>query len=244
MSRRRGWLLAAVAAALAISVVVSTGLLRDESESAGGPVTPIRQADADAPHALWIGDSYTVGYGTKGPAFGYACLVSDLRGWTCELDAQSGTGFVNAGAPANDYSPLDDRLARTNSAFGPDLVVIDAGRNDREVPTPVFRRAVTGYFADVHEAFPDARFAVVLPFLLGETDAELGAVNGVLRNAARAIDATVVDTTTPEWTRMINGLPTVDAIHPTAASHAVIARRLVGDFRRLHVLTRTTAHGS
>lgn len=233
--RMRPWMIAAVAAVLAMAIV-TTGLWRDESESAGGPVTPIRQADEDAPEVLWVGDSYTIGYGTEGPAGGYACLASDTLGWTCELDAQSGTGFINAGRPDTGYAPLGERLARTNEVFGPDMVVIDAGRNDHAAKMPAFRQEVTSYLDRANEAFPDARFVIVLPFLLGDTNTRLDTVNGILRQAARSIDAAIIDTTTPAWARMVHRLPTVDAIHPTGASHAAIARRLAGDFRRLQLV--------
>lgn len=226
----------AVVLALLLAVTVTTDLWHDESESAGGPMTPIRQDDPDAPDALWIGDSYTVGYGSAGPAAGYACLASDRLGWTCRLDAQSGTGFVNAGHHTNQaYVPLGDRLEGTADAFDPDLVVIDAGRNDRDATMPAFRHAAVSYLDRARSAFPDARFVVVLPFLLGDTGAEYGTIDRVLRNAAEQIDAAVLDTTTRGWARMVGSLATMDEIHPTAASHAAIADRFVGDLRTLGV---------
>ncbi|UYM05949.1 SGNH/GDSL hydrolase family protein [Solicola gregarius] len=231
----------ALAVLLTVGVLVvlaaTTGPWRAESESVGGPVTPIRQSAPDAPEALWVGDSYTIGVGAEGPARGYPCLVSDALGWTCQLDAQSGTGFVNAGHRTNEaYVPLGERLGRTAEAFGPDLVVVDAGRNDRDAAIGPFREAVASYLDRARGAFPDARLVVVLPFLLGDTGADYGRIGGVLRNAAASVDADVVDTSTPAWNRMVSRLPTVDAIHPTASSHAAIARRLIGEFERMHVL--------
>lgn len=231
----RAWVLVAVLA-LVVTGMVTTGLWRDESESADGPVTPIKQADADAPVALWVGDSYTNGHGAPRPADGYPCLVSDRLGWTCKLDAEGGTGFVNDGSgasPANE--PLSHRLDTTSESVDPDVVVIDAGRNDFAATPGEFRRAVTSYLNDATAAYPDAKFVVILPFILGRSHFDYKTIDHTVRVAATDIGATVIDTTTPAWQRLVNGLATVDGLHPTARSHRLIARRLVVDFRRLHV---------
>ncbi|MGH3359352.1 MAG: SGNH/GDSL hydrolase family protein [Nocardioidaceae bacterium] len=222
--------------ALVLLVAVTTGLWHEESESAGGPLTPVRQ-DGDAPAALWIGDSYTIGHGARGPAAGYPCLTSDALGWTCQLDAQSGTGFVNAGHRTNEaYVPLGERLEHTSEVFDdPDLVVVDAGRNDRDASAAAFREAAVTYLDRVRSAFPDSELVVVLPFLLGNTDADYEAIDAILREAAADVDATVLDTTLPGWRRMVGSLATTDAIHPTAASHTAIAERLVRDLQRLGI---------
>lgn len=239
MPRRltRGWARAVVTVlALALVVTVTTGLWHEESESTGGPITPIRQTDPDAPHALWIGDSYTVGLGTDGPAKGYPCLVSDAFGWTCQLDAQSGTGFVNSGHRANEaYAAVGERLGRTGEAFEPDLVVVDAGRNDWRAAPATLRRAAVAYLDRTRATFPDAELVVMLPFLAGDNGVDYTQIDRIVRTAARGVQATVVDTTSPGWKRMVRSLATVDAIHPDAASHQVIADRLVDDFRRLGV---------
>lgn len=221
---------------LLVTALVTTGLWRDESESAGGPVTPVRQSDANAPEVLWVGDSYTIGFGTDGPAHGYPCLVSDRLGWTCQLDAQGGTGFVNPGREDTGYAPLDERLERTSAIFdAPDLVVIDAGRNDFRATPGSFRGASTDYLRATRASFPDAHIAVILPFALGQSRFDYSTIARTLRVAASDIGATVIDTTTPGWRRLVDRLPTVDGLHPTIGSHRIIARHLVRTFRRLGI---------
>ena len=231
----RAWALIAVLA-LVVTAMVTTGLWRNESESTDGPVTPIRQANANAPVALWIGDSYTNGHGAPRPAAGYPCLVSDRLGWTCKLDAQGGTGFVNDGSgasPANE--PLADRLHATSEAVDPDLVVIDAGRNDFAAAPAAFRQEVTAYLNAARKTYRHAKFVVIEPFILGRSRFDYSLIDRAVRLAANGIGATIVDTTNPAWRRLADRLPTVDGLHPTARSHRIIAQHLIKELRRLHI---------
>lgn len=231
--------------ALVVTGIVTTGLWHDESKSADGPVTPIRQPNADAPEVLWVGDSYTAGHGTPGPAHGYPCLVSVRLNWTCKLDAQGGTGFINDGHRADpSNAPLPDRLDSTSQNVDPDLVVIDAGRNDYRATPAALRHVVSKYLDDAQAAFPEAKFVVILPFVLGRSRFDYSVVNYTVRMAARDVGATVIDTTTPPWRRLTARLPTVDGLHPTSRSHRLLARHLIKNFRYLRIPQRMRRHAT
>ncbi|HLR84729.1 MAG TPA: SGNH/GDSL hydrolase family protein [Nocardioidaceae bacterium] len=238
-SRSVRTLVVVAAVALVATGMVTTGLWHDESKSADGPITPIRQPNQDAPEVLWVGDSYTVGHGTPGPAYGYPCLISARLNWTCKLDAQGGTGFINDGTQADPSNvALPDRLEDTSQKVDPDLVVIDAGRNDYRATPAAMRHTVNKYLADAHAAFPDARFVVILPFVLGQSRFDYSMINFTIRRAARNGGDIVIDTTTPAWRRYIAKLPTVDGLHPTARSHRLLARQFTKTFRHLRIPQR------
>ncbi len=146
--------------------------------------------------ALWVGDSFTRGEGAGVAApLTYPYLVGDRLGWRCHVDAQNGTGFVNDGFLAGPgLAPLPDRLPATAGTVAPDLVVVDAGRNDAGVPDPVVRESVTRYLAALRSTFVRAQVVVVLPTLLGPWQPpEYRVVAAVLRQVADQDGAQVVD---------------------------------------------------
>mgnify|MGYP003380494547 CR=1 FL=1 len=119
--------------------------------------------------ALWVGDSFTAGEGADVPAAQtYPYLISAHLGWACHVDAQCGTGFVNDGYLASpDYAPLLDRLPDDARRYpAADVVIVDAGRNDAEVPIPVLQQSVTAYLTALRAAYPTARVVLIAPTLL------------------------------------------------------------------------------
>jgi lysophospholipase L1-like esterase len=173
--------------------------------------------------ALWVGDSFTRGEGAGvPPGLTYPFLVGAGLGWTCRVDAQNGTGFLNDGFLAGPgLAPLIDRLPGTARAGGADVVVVDAGRNDGIAAERGLRAAVEQYLAALRLAFPAAHVVVVLPTLLDWWQpSEYHVVAAVLRDVAAAHGADVVDPAAVEgFAEAADGpdLVCLDGFHPSAA---------------------------
>jgi lysophospholipase L1-like esterase len=176
--------------------------------------------------ALWVGDSFTRGEGADVPAAQtYPYLVSARLGWSCQVDAQNGTGFVNDGYLAGPgLAPLVDRLPDTARRVRADVVIVDAGRNDGPASERQLRAAITRYVGALREAYPQARLVVVLPTLLGPWQPpEYRHVARVLDEVGRASGAAVLDPSAVEGFGVpgIGGdLVCFDGFHPSAAGQA------------------------
>jgi lysophospholipase L1-like esterase len=186
--------------------------------------------------ALWAGDSFTRGEGAGVPkASTYPFLVGAVLGWRCVVDAQNGTGFVNDGwAAGPGLAPLLDRLPdvvrRCAAEPGPrdgagvGVVVVDAGRNDAEVPPARVGEAAASYLCAVRAAWPAARIIVVAPTLLDRVQpAAYVSVTGELRAVAPSVGAVVVDpAAVPSFAVAAPGvrLSGPDGFHPGPAGQA------------------------
>ena len=107
------------------------------------------------------------------------------------IDAQvlggPGSGYTDTGGGTT-FRSLATRIdprART--------VVLVGGRNDRGVPSLTLIRAVTSTVSAVHRTAPRASVVLVAPIWPGADPPAVAAVRLVLRNVARATDATFID---------------------------------------------------
>lgn len=167
MSSRVG---GALVVALAVVVVVLTGVAwvdfhrevdRTAARVADAPTALPDAAPSPSPteqatvRSLWIGDGYTAG----------ACGAAAQLGWLCDLDAEQGTGFLSDGTVYDaGNKTLGDRLADLPGRE-PDVVVVDAGRNDLGVfATAAVLDAMDGYLGRLREQYPDAVLLQVLPW--------------------------------------------------------------------------------
>jgi lysophospholipase L1-like esterase len=176
--------------------------------------------------ALWVGDSFTAGEGACVPAaLTYPHLISARMGWACHVDAQNGTGFVNDGHAASPaYAPLIHRLHGNLRRIAADIVIVDAGRNDVEAPTPLLRAAVLEYLTALRSTFPTARLVLVAPSLIDPAQPpDYRRVSAVLREAAPTCHALVIDPVDAgafQEGRHHPGLVCDDGFHPSAAGQA------------------------
>ena len=92
-------------------------------------------------------------------------------GWDCRLDAQAGTGLiVGEGFGGNAaHHPRIKRLPANHRDNAPDVIVIDAGRNDRFEPLARFERAISDYPAAIHRVYPNAELVWIVPYWMGTT---------------------------------------------------------------------------
>lgn len=190
------------------------------------------------PSSLWIGDSYPAGAGAPSVAQGESCLTARAMGWTCNLDAEGGTGYRSNGhLVSSDYGPLPTRLAGDRRRYYADIVVVDAGRGDGEsTPQSVLLPAIDDELGGIRRAWPRARLIVIAPYFMRTEFTS--AQRKMFTTAARRYHAIALDPVAEGWIspRIVAKMTFRDGIHPNAAGHLYIAAHLVSDLRR-HGLT-------
>ncbi|MDN4162500.1 SGNH/GDSL hydrolase family protein [Nocardioides abyssi] len=180
---------------------------------------------AEEPVSLWLGDGYTTGY---------ACPTADRLGWECVVEAAEGVGFV-AGDPGE---RLADRLAAiADSGVEPDVVVVDAGRNDvRLVDGPNLRAAMDTYLDALRETFPDAGLVQVVPWTLAQEGPLTGDLAGIVTEVVEDHDGYAVDPVAAGWAGTgRTDQPDLRSEEGGAspAGNDYVARRLADTLRRL-----------
>ena len=184
MSSRVG---GALVALLAVVVVAATVAMwvdfrhevdRTASRTAGAPplsepATPTASPTAqEVVRSVWVGDGYTA----------QSCDAAAELGWECAVDAQQGTGFLSDGTAFDpDNEVLADRLGDLPRQE-PDVVVVDAGRNDLGVfATPAVLDAMDDYLGRLRERYPDAVLVQVVPWTRAEPDPDPAVARAVSR---------------------------------------------------------------
>lgn len=176
-----------------------------EAASRPTPTTSASALPSEAPSqdpevvSLWIGDGYTAGSGADSPQTGESCVAAESLGWTCELDAQRGTGFLSTGRSFDrSFDSLAGRLDELPPAE-PDVVVVDAGRNDLGVYTSAaILAAMDEYLAALRERYPDATLVQVVPWWLSQQDTDPAMTKAVTQMMKR-YDGYVVDPVALGW---------------------------------------------
>lgn len=152
------------------------------------PTEPPATETGTRPVSLWLGDGYTTGY---------ACATAEELDWECVVEAEEGAGFVNATTGAR----LVDRLGDVvDEGVDPDVVLVDAGRNDlRLVDGPNLRTAMDAYLDALREAFPDAALVQVVPWTLAQEGPLPGGVAALVTEVAEEHDGYAVDPVAEGW---------------------------------------------
>jgi lysophospholipase L1-like esterase len=226
-------LLAAVVAAACVLALRSPAAAPDT-------VTAVPEAGpSEQPAALFVGDNFTRSSGAASPLEGYSCQLANAMGWVCNLDGQGDTGFVaNGHANVASYQSFIGRLAADKAKYLADIVVIDGGRNDRNLPIADVKAAVIKYLLAVRRAWPQAEIVVITPvYLRGTVDShpfgrQLAAIE---QEAVALVDGHIVDPLGEGWLPGGPGTDYVaaDGIHPNPKGHSYIAKRLTKELRRL-----------
>lgn len=199
----------------------------DEATSGpAGPLTgkPIHTQKA----ALWIGDSYTAGTGADEPDTSEAFETCGRLGWVCYTDAQGSTGFLNNGhALAKANRPLPKRLADDAREYRPDIVVVDAGRNDTDASPDELAATATDYFARLHQAFPKARLVAIAPYWMNPATPVPAGFAAVERGLVEKYGGTFIDPKAAGWINDQSAqLVIADRAHPNQAGHNYLGRHL------------------
>ena len=169
-----------------------------------------------APRAVFLGDSYTDGYGgTTSP--GYAYRAGWAKGWDVRIDALGGTGFLNRAGKRTFAERIPEVLRQH-----PDVVVVAGGINDYgSFPNDQIAVAAQDIFRRL--ARSGAQVIALSPWttprLRGPGYADL-----VLRvgAAARKMHVRYIDTS--DW--LTPSLMSPDGIHPNERGYRTIAAKL------------------
>ena len=197
--------------------------------------TPVTAADAPtraAPsplRAVFLGDSYTVGFGSDDG--GYVPDVAAQLGWQATALGQTGTGYV-APSPTPGQAPYGARVAAV-VALDPDVVVVQGSTNDFYVVDQV-DAAAQAVFAELARELPGTPVVVVGPVMPQNSDASLlTGVRNAVADAAGRSGLPFIDPIGAQWLEPTDGLYSIDGIHPNDAGYAEFADDLVGALRGL-----------
>ncbi|WEO78042.1 SGNH/GDSL hydrolase family protein [Cryobacterium sp. SO2] len=240
-SRRRLplWLLAGVVLAVAVggavAAVVLGGAGRSAPESLLPPAeTPPTIVPGDTV-AVFLGDSYTQGWGASEPSRRWSALVAAESGWVEVNQGQGGTGFVSTsgrGGCGLDYCPTYLERVPDVIAAHPDIVVIAGGQNDLSEfaadPEKV-RAAVTETYGLIRQGLPEARIIVVGPSLAQPGNALITDLDEWVRAAAVQVDAEYVSLLAPAV--IDPAMVAADGVHVNDAGHRAIADRVLAGIR-------------
>ncbi len=220
----------AVLAAVVVLLVVITLTPAAESPGAVAVKPPAGNPEEASPSALFVGDSFPAGSGAPSKNEAASCLAAAAMGWVCNVDAQAATGFLADGQHvASKYSRLIDRLPDSRRRYLADIVIIDAGRNDKRAPSAELNAAITEYLDAVRRAWPKAELVVIEPYVMNSQAPVLApdALNH-LRAEAERHGAHVINPHASGWI-----LPGGTSKDLDADGHRYIAQRLVAALREL-----------
>ena len=119
----------------------------------------------DDPRVLIFGDSYTAAEGAEASA-GYAQRIGDLMGWSdVRVDGMGWSGFLNAGEDGR--SSFLDRLKALDAGDDFDLVIVQGGSDDEDVPGDrTLARSVGKFVRLAERQFPSAQLVLLTPVSL------------------------------------------------------------------------------
>jgi hypothetical protein len=221
----------AITACVGLSAAVAVGgpgRAQPAYATPSGFYQKVAQAQVPSTEAVFVGDDYTAGTEGLLSADTFAALTCERLRWVCNVDAESGTGYVSNGHTIKvTHSPYLDRLPYTARTYAADVVVVSGGRNDGA--TGRGQQAIGAYLRAVRRAFPQAKVVALGPFWdNADPPLWLTRQRGWVQDAAESSGACYVDT--DGWLK-----PTLIAegtIQPTADGQSAIAARLVGELKK------------
>lgn len=190
------------------------------------------------PVLLVMGDSYTAGVGADQQDQGWAYLVARQLGYPTNIDGVSGTGFAWGGGGQDELAgEYENRLRETaaNPAFVPNVLALQGGQNDSQVPNAEEVTAATAQTIEAARRFwPGVQVVVLGPSAPQPLAEELRGVNTAVRAGAAAAGAPYIDAVEAGWFTTANS-PGFDAdgAHPNSAGHAYIAEKFLESWASL-----------
>jgi acyl-CoA thioesterase I len=236
--------LVGILAAVAIEIAVPSAATpkRPASTSAvNAPSTPApapaHLAVTTAPSVLFIGASYTAGWGASDPQLDYAHETATELGWDATYSAEPGAGYVTTGN--NGHDSFAQQVAALPNTLRPSLVIIQGGRNDAGTPAAIEDAAVAKTLSAIRAKFGDPKIVMLgdVPNQLPLDSATL-ATNSDLAADAHTDGAIFVNAIAEKWMTpsILPGFQSNVPGHPNDAGHLYIAHRLVADLDQLGAL--------
>jgi lysophospholipase L1-like esterase len=171
-----------------------------------------------------VGASFSAGVGAGNRRDAWPADLGRRLGWRVAVDADRGAGFVNRGD--GDRGPFSRLVSQLElGRLDPTAIIIQGGHDDIGRPLPLIRDRVEDLVTEVHREAPHALLIVLSVFVRGRQPSTAAvATDRTIVAAARRTDpgVVVVDPLAEHWHFPRTG----DHLHPTAAGHGWIARRL------------------
>ena len=228
----------------------------------GGPAPPMPDAQSEVfghnslsshttrtrPSALFIGDSYTMGY-AMGPVpdSSYACLTATNMGWQCSVVAQVGTGYINGGPGQRlraefgvrnvDSTSFWERFPRLRELYRADIVVLDGGRADVRFDMSDVQTMFEYTVRQAMQFWPNSRIVVIAPWLISQPAIRPPGLSGrtigqelgsILRSSPEFDVVTFIDPAALNWFDGVDTSPYTadDGVSPNSAGDHKIAELL------------------
>jgi lysophospholipase L1-like esterase len=174
---------------------------------------------------LFVGDSWTAGYGASDPATkGFVPLITADLALNTEVVATSGAGYAHV-------SPSGKTIAKAiadSPQPAPDLVVMMAGVNDAGEEAVAIRDGVRAALEQLRSMYPDAVVMVLGP--MPPTEKSVGGMKAVSQQVGSQVtEPAIYENTLSQGWLPVEELPTlIDpmSLSPTDAGHRRIADRL------------------
>jgi lysophospholipase L1-like esterase len=246
LPRRRRWRLIAggVLAVVAGGIVAAVAIggaqrpvpspLLPSAVSEPSPV-PSPSVGPDDTVAVFLGDSYTEGWGASDASTRWSALVAEEAGWVEVNQGQGGTGFVTTsglGACGLDFCPTYlDRVPDVIAAQ-PDIVFIAGGQNDlRTLATDpeAVRSAVMETYDRIRAGLPQARIVAVGPSVAQPGNQLIAELDEWVQATAKTVGAEYVSLIDPVVIEP--ELLDVDGVHVNDKGHRAIAERVLAGIR-------------
>lgn len=198
------------------------------------PYQPVPMARTQRPTALFVGDGFTAGYGGVGPN-GYPYIVCASLGLNCNVDAQTGTGFVDDGRQDfTNTQRLIDRLSTDQMIYTADVVIVDAGRNDLDEAPDAYGAALQQYLEEVKRLWPAATIVVIEPsYIAADPEPGYGNRIPVIRHMTESVGGILIDPVAEGWYVGVDAstLEIPEGTYPNQAGHRLIANKLAGSLQ-------------
>jgi lysophospholipase L1-like esterase len=198
------------------------------SRESGRPVTsasvsPPSAARSAPPEVVFLGDSWTVGWGATGSR-GYAPLAAERLGWEYDLLGVNGSGYLAHGVGGAYAERVDAAAARA-----PDLVVVQGSLNDSLADLGQLDQAAADTVRRLREAAGDGTAILVVgaPSTPWTAPDVVERINAGIAAAADAAGVTFVDPARENWTDPAEPGIWADELHPNDVGHQRIADALV-----------------
>jgi lysophospholipase L1-like esterase len=237
--KRRWWpwlLVSAAVVALAIAGLAAAGAFsvadRVVPGAAGETAPSIGPGDTAA---VFLGDSYTEGWGASDPSRRWSALVADEADWVEVNRGQGGTGFVTtAGAGTCRMTECPTYVDRVRDVVDvrPDIVVIAGGQNDimaLDSDPESVRAAVVTTYEEIREGLPQARIIAVGPSMAQPGNELIEKMDGWVQAAAESVGADYVSLIDPVTIKP--EMVSEDGVHVNDEGHRAIADRVLRGIR-------------
>ena len=194
-------------------------------------------SEAAKPVAIFLGDSYTQGYGASNVNTRWVTLVSKAKGFKMVNLGRGGSGYVTvAGIEGCGLARCPSYPEMVPLAIDaepqPTTVVVAGGQNDfiefARDPEGV-TAAIKKTYADLRKGLPKARIVAVGPSTPWDVSSSVVAMDKAVQEAAASVKASYVSLISPNVVKP--DMITKDGAHVTDAGHKAIAERVIAALR-------------